>query len=129
MHCSYRENLVHQSFITKCSILSYWAEYQIRAKQSIWYPLSNSYFSIFSFAWHLLSIVSSREMSIYSIYSHISVFLHVCKYIRFIQLPFRFDLNLSKALFLYRICLLLSLIHIWRCRRIERCRSRWSPYH
>ena len=24
---------------------------------------------------------------------------------------------------------LLSLIHIWRCRRIERCRSRWSPYH
>ena len=21
----------------------------------------------------------------------------------------------------------LSLIHIWRCRRIERCRSRWSP--
>ena len=25
--------------------------------------------------------------------------------------------------------LLLSLIHIWRCRRIERCRSRWSPYH
>ena len=24
---------------------------------------------------------------------------------------------------------ILSLIHIWRCRRIERCRSRWSPYH
>ena len=27
------------------------------------------------------------------------------------------------------IVLYLSLIHIWRCRRIERCRSRWSPYH
>ena len=27
------------------------------------------------------------------------------------------------------IGLFLSLIHIWRCRRIERCRSRWSPYH
>ena len=27
------------------------------------------------------------------------------------------------------ILLTLSLIHIWRCRRIERCRSRWSPYH
>ena len=25
--------------------------------------------------------------------------------------------------------LLLSLIHIWRCRRTLRCRSRWSPYH
>ena len=23
----------------------------------------------------------------------------------------------------------LSLIHIWRCRRLGRCRSRWSPYH
>ena len=27
------------------------------------------------------------------------------------------------------IAVCLSLIHIWRCRRIERCRSRWSPYH
>ena len=27
------------------------------------------------------------------------------------------------------VLLYLSLIHIWRCRRIERCRSRWSPYH
>ena len=23
----------------------------------------------------------------------------------------------------------LSLIHIRRCRRLNRCRSRWSPYH
>ena len=23
----------------------------------------------------------------------------------------------------------LSLIHIWRCRRVHGCRSRWSPYH
>ena len=23
----------------------------------------------------------------------------------------------------------LSLIHIWRCRRLPQCRSRWSPYH
>eukprot|EP00826_Nyctotherus_ovalis_P041587 TRINITY_DN4216_c0_g1_i2.p1 TRINITY_DN4216_c0_g1~~TRINITY_DN4216_c0_g1_i2.p1 ORF type:complete len:340 (-),score=37.48 TRINITY_DN4216_c0_g1_i2:12-980(-) len=28
-----------------------------------------------------------------------------------------------------RIDYILSLIHICRCRRIERCRSRWSPYH
>ena len=25
--------------------------------------------------------------------------------------------------------LILSLIHIWRCRRKERCRYRWWPYH
>ena len=24
---------------------------------------------------------------------------------------------------------MLSLIHIWRCRRASMCRSRWSPYH
>ena len=24
---------------------------------------------------------------------------------------------------------ILSLIHIWRCRRYSLCRSRWSPYH
>ena len=27
------------------------------------------------------------------------------------------------------LAFILSLIHIWRCRRIERCWSRWSPYH
>ena len=27
------------------------------------------------------------------------------------------------------LCLFLSLIHIWRCRRSTLCRSRWSPYH
>eukprot|EP00826_Nyctotherus_ovalis_P032090 TRINITY_DN25911_c0_g2_i2.p1 TRINITY_DN25911_c0_g2~~TRINITY_DN25911_c0_g2_i2.p1 ORF type:complete len:348 (+),score=102.56 TRINITY_DN25911_c0_g2_i2:123-1166(+) len=27
------------------------------------------------------------------------------------------------------IVIKLSLIHICRCRRIERCRSRWAPYH
>eukprot|EP00826_Nyctotherus_ovalis_P010549 TRINITY_DN12774_c0_g2_i4.p1 TRINITY_DN12774_c0_g2~~TRINITY_DN12774_c0_g2_i4.p1 ORF type:complete len:298 (+),score=57.38 TRINITY_DN12774_c0_g2_i4:57-950(+) len=32
------------------------------------------------------------------------------------------------VLFYYTL-LYLSLIHICRCRRIERCRSRWSPYH
>ena len=36
--------------------------------------------------------------------------------------PSNFSSRTSKAL-------TLSLIHIWRCRRIERCRSRWSPYH
>ena len=30
--------------------------------------------------------------------------------------------------FFWCVCVL-SLIHIWRCRRLLRCRSRWSPYH
>ena len=34
-----------------------------------------------------------------------------------------------RSLSLLLVMISLSLIHIWRCRRIERCRSRWSPYH
>ena len=38
-------------------------------------------------------------------------------------------LPLSHHFYRASIFYTLSLIHIWRCRRIERCRSRWSPYH
>ena len=38
-------------------------------------------------------------------------------------------LNYSVTHRVRRSYVYLSLIHIWRCRRIERCRSRWSPYH
>ena len=35
----------------------------------------------------------------------------------------------KKKVYRFKLEEMLSLIHIWRCRRIERCRSRWSPYH
>ena len=35
---------------------------------------------------------------------------------------YRISLEISGIIFL-------SLIHIWRCRRLLTCRSRWSPYH
>ena len=41
-------------------------------------------------------------------------------------LDFELIFVLSFCLFLV---LILSLIHIWRCRRLLTCRSRWSPYH
>ena len=37
--------------------------------------------------------------------------------------------SLKHHLLLRRANTNLSLIHIWRCRRRLRCRSRWSPYH
>ena len=37
--------------------------------------------------------------------------------------------SLSKFLHKNYIYIILSLIHIWRCRRYSLCRSRWSPYH
>ena len=36
--------------------------------------------------------------------------------------------EIEQPFFPYLVCFL-SLIHIWRCRRRLRCRSRWSPYH
>ena len=35
--------------------------------------------------------------------------------------------NTSKSI--SQLIYMLSLIHIWRCRRSTLCRSRWSPYH
>ena len=40
-----------------------------------------------------------------------------------------FDAIILACAGLKRLGFDLSLIHICRCRRIERCRSRWSPYH
>ena len=37
--------------------------------------------------------------------------------------------NHSDCVLLTCLVMLLSLIHIWRCRRSTLCRSRWSPYH
>ena len=38
-------------------------------------------------------------------------------------------LSLSLFSSLLAVTFILSLIHIWRCRRYSLCRSRWSPYH
>ena len=40
-----------------------------------------------------------------------------------------FFLSLSRILLYVCAQCILSLIHIWRCRRSTLCRSRWSPYH
>ena len=35
----------------------------------------------------------------------------------------------TRFTFVIFMVFMLSLIHIWRCRRYSLCRSRWSPYH
>ena len=47
----------------------------------------------------------------------------------FTLVPGAIWLILKILLLFILFALVLSLIHICRCRRIERCRSRWSPYH
>ena len=50
------------------------------------------------------------------------------KYVRPFKTNGQFKLIQIES-YLWYVMYILSLIHIWRCRRIERCRSRWSPYH
>ena len=39
------------------------------------------------------------------------------------------SVEIGRYTFIWHTGVLLSLIHIWRCRRSTLCRSRWSPYH
>ena len=58
-------------------------------------------------------------------------FSKICIEMNWNELNFTFYFILFTFVLIYMYCMYmyLSLIHIWRCRRIERCRSRWSPYH
>ena len=66
-----------------------------------WLPTDKAYLHI---SWHFLLWRFSKGVE-------------CCLYVKLVQDKYK----CSKQI--------LSLIHIWRCRRIERCRSRWSPYH
>ena len=60
-----------------------------------------------------------------------NVSLYFCLYLCQLLTDFQNSLTseLCRQFAIMRLLYILSLIHIWRCRRIERCRSRWSPYH
>ena len=45
------------------------------------------------------------------------------------QIGFKYLITMNLALYTVHSGRYLSLIHIWRCRRLLTCRSRWSPYH
>ena len=58
-----------------------------------------------------------------------SLSLCLCLSVCLCSTPFVFSSPSLSLFFLYTALSLLSLIHIWRCRRHVVCRSRWSPYH
>eukprot|EP00826_Nyctotherus_ovalis_P055661 TRINITY_DN7413_c0_g1_i1.p1 TRINITY_DN7413_c0_g1~~TRINITY_DN7413_c0_g1_i1.p1 ORF type:complete len:121 (-),score=1.97 TRINITY_DN7413_c0_g1_i1:24-386(-) len=55
--------------------------------------------------------------------------LAICLTVKVFKILIGIILVLILLLALFKLLPYLSLIHICRCRRIERCRSRWSPYH
>ena len=73
-------------------------------------------------------LISLGYIVSYQVYIYIyisSVFLYVCLCVcLYLQSCSCLNTHTHTHTHIY-----LSLIHIWRCRRIERCRSRWSPYH
>ena len=66
-----------------------------------------------------------------STYTAVRAFLPVCfhHFSNYSSTPTYVVVVLSMGKANEEMYIYLSLIHIWRCRRIERCRSRWSPYH
>ena len=68
--------------------------------------------------WPFLSLSSEVSSHFLFLTGHVSL---PCNILLRAQLLYSFPLLIND--------ISLSLIHIWRCRRIERCRSRWSPYH
>ena len=92
----------------------------------------------------LLQPGGSFVLKMFTLFEHTSICLMYLLCCTFEQVPRAFDhlfwfwtfcssfcslAYYADAKSLSGVCPLLSLIHIWRCRRIERCRSRWSPYH
>ena len=81
----------------------------------------------------LLTLTYYAFASWTTFYNIFKVFLAVCRIMLLFVLVFTVifvrnsQYNITYNV-LYTV-IMLSLIHIWRCRRLLTCRSRWSPYH
>ena len=96
--------------------------------------IHQSYISPISVIYHsYITHISLIYHSYQSFISHISVIYQSYiyqSYIRHISVVYQSYIRHISVIYLsYITHISLSLIHIWLCRRIERCRSRWSPYH
>ena len=60
---------------------------------------------------------------------NINLCFMVWQYVNQIQNFATFGVKLYSEFGAVLVVWILSLIHIWRCRRSTLCRSRWSPYH
>eukprot|EP00826_Nyctotherus_ovalis_P039343 TRINITY_DN3780_c0_g1_i6.p1 TRINITY_DN3780_c0_g1~~TRINITY_DN3780_c0_g1_i6.p1 ORF type:complete len:116 (-),score=13.50 TRINITY_DN3780_c0_g1_i6:22-345(-) len=69
----------------------------------------------------LLGLLCLREVTLFVSVYVFAAFFGLATFVLFII----FFCSLA----IYNSILLLSLIHICRCRRYAVCRSRWSPYH
>ena len=91
--------------------------------QQFTYGITQLWFLV-SFNWNLSLIFTNKlEFLKYHVWKYIDDIYPIlsCENIGYIS-----PIYIMPSLLLTNM---LSLIHIWRCRRIERCRSRWSPYH
>ena len=108
-------------FLVDLSIFLIWYPYVLRSSllASPWlilyflliYLVDGTSSPSFMLAWNSLPTDSPFSRDSDSLFSNFCGFSHINSY--------------SLSIFV----LYLSLIHIWRCRRRNTCRSRWSPYH
>ena len=87
---------------------------------------SRNCFHILSYCFRLASFVNCTKMS--SSETMVDILVAAAVYTQLWVLYKVIWLSWSAGSQLYYVHML-SLIHIWRCRRSTLCRSRWSPYH
>ena len=87
-----------------------------------------NFFFLGKYRWNFFHLIDFPKVSEHNALLHITILRLRYRKIAFwtrswIQLTFElYPQQLEKYFNL-------SLIHIWRCRRLLTCRSRWSPYH
>ena len=91
----------------------------------LWYP----WIILFSKICHMLGVSGT------SLYTEFVYFVFVFCIVWHREISFLISLNnplfknMAHVGSFWHFVICLSLIHIWRCRRLLTCRSRWSPYH
>ena len=103
----------------------YWLVTQLQQRYSLPRPISDHFFNFAEKSPHC-SVIISIPRSIYGSSPPLNSF-KLSRY--FWRIKSR-SFDLVSWVYVFSVNRkYLSHIHIWRCRRIERCRSRWSPYH
>ena len=102
--------------------LWYWKGFMLESLQRLLFQLSAFHFCVCSFKW---CSVMPTASSMFKVWHSVAAIRSVT-----VLQSWEETKTFSTLLFVSSLARkLLSLIHIWRCRRLLTCRSRWSPYH
>ena len=119
-------NLFAPPFTRSCATAVQTKSSTFDSNMAVWRPSWPNFQKLFFFFFDLLTSPNTWA----NVFAHPTTSIYVTAKKKIAIFP-KGSAWISRTVCMY-VCMyvcMLSLIHIWRCRRIERCRSRWSPYH